>query len=228
MKRLLIVRPEPGSAATLVAAQALGLEAEALPLFAVVPVDWELPAGPFDAILAGSANAFRHGGPQLAALTYLPVFAVGQVTAQAADQAGFRVAAIGSGGLQSVLDHIPAGTHHLLRLAGQQRVELSPPKGINLTERVVYASRPVPAAPALTARLSKPCVVALHSAEAARHLAHECERLELDRTQIALDCIGLRVAAAAGAGWAEVRFAATPDDTALLALAAEMCQTRDR
>jgi uroporphyrinogen-III synthase len=225
VKRLLIVRPEPGAAATLVAAQALGLQAEALPLFVIETVDWDLPTGRFDAILAGSANAFRHGGPALASFMHLPVYAVGQVTAQAAEEAGFRVAAFGSGGLQVVLGAFP-GSARLLRLAGQERIELAPPPGITMTERVVYASRAVSALPALAARLRKPCVVALHSAEAARHFAAECQRLKIDRTQIALACIGLRVAEAAGAGWAEVGSAASPDDTALLALASEMCQTR--
>ena len=72
------------------------------------------------------------------------------------------------------------------------------------------------------------CVVALHSAEAARHFALECQRLKIDRIQIALACIGARVSEAAGTGWAKVRSAPSPDDTALLALAAEMCQTRER
>jgi uroporphyrinogen-III synthase len=228
VKPFLIVRPEPGAAATLAAARTMGLKAEALPLFTIEPVAWDIPTGTLDGILAGSANAFRHGGSQLAALTHWPVFAVGQVTALAAEQAGFRVAAIGTGGLQAVLDQVPAVTRRLLRLAGQERVELEPPEQIVLTERVVYASRPVPATSVLVSRLAKPSVVALHSAEAARHLAHECDRLGLDRTRIALACIGPRVAGAAGMGWAEVHSAASPEDTALLALAAEMCQTRDQ
>jgi uroporphyrinogen-III synthase len=228
MKPLLIVRPEPGATATLAAATALGLEAEAMPLFVVEPTDWVLPAGPFDGILAGSANAFRHGGPQLAGLTHLPVFAVGQVTAQAAEQAGFHVAAIGSGGLQAILDRIPGGISQLLRLAGKERIGLSSPPNVVVIERLVYASRPVRTPPELARRLDSPCVVALHSAEAARHLARESDRLGFHRKCIALACIGPRVAEAGGTGWSQVCCATSPDDTALLAMATEMCQTCDR
>lgn len=221
MKPLVILRPEPGNAASLAAARALGLEAIAAPLFVIEPVPSPLPIEPFDAILAGSANAFRHGGAQLASLVHLPVYAVGEATAQAARAAGFSVAAIGAGGLQNVLDALPPAPMRLLRLAGRDRVELTPPPEIELTEHVVYAAISQPLSPALAKQLTQPCVIALHSAEAARIFAS----LMSNRAHLSLACIGQRVAAAAGPGWAAVRCAATPDDPTLLALAAEMCQT---
>lgn len=220
MKVLLIVRPEPGCAATVAAARALGLDAHAAPLFAIAPVDWSLPDEPCDAILAGSANAFRHGGAQLAALHRLPVHAVGRITAEAAVASGFNVASAGEGGLQMALERLPPPLR-LLRLAGAVRVELTPPPDIELVERVVYAAEPQ----RLTQVLDEPTVVALHSAAAARYFADECDRLSLDRAHLSLVCIGPRVAEAAGSGWAELRAAPSPEDTALLALAAEMCQT---
>lgn len=221
MTPLLILRPEPGNAASVAAARALGLEAIGAPLFAIVPVSSPLPAGPFDAVLAGSANAFRHGGDVLAELTDLPVFAVGEATATAAREAGFTVAATGNGGLQAVLDAIPPGPLRLLRLAGRERVSLRPPSGIELVEQVVYAAQALPLPAALAAQVGKPAVIALHSAEAARRLA----LLVSERRQLSLACLGPRVAEAAGSGWAAVRMAPQPDDAALLALAAEMCQT---
>lgn len=220
MKPLLIVRPEPGCVETVAAARALGLEAHGAPLFAIGPVDWTLPEGAFDALLAGSANAFRHGGAGLAKLRALPVHAVGKATAEAARQAGFAVSTIGEGGLQNVLDQLDPPLR-LLRLAGAERVALTPPAGIALTECVVYAAVPL----SLTNRPDGPTVVALHSAAAAQHFAAECDRLSLDRHLLSLACIGPRVAAAAGESWAEVRAASVPTDAALLALAAEMCQT---
>ena len=221
MKPLIILRPEPGNSASLAAARALGLEAFGAPLFAIQPVQSPQPVGPFDAILAGSANAFRHGGATLTGLKHLPVYAVGETTAQAARAVGFAVAATGVGGLQAVLDDLPPDVARLLRLAGRERVSLMPPRGVTLAEQVVYAAEPLPLPPALMEHFTKPCVIALHSAEAARHFA----RLVPDRAYLSLVCIGQRVAAAAGPGWAEVRCAATPDDPALLALAAAMCQT---
>jgi len=219
---LVIIRPEPGNTASVAAARALGIEAIGIPLFAIAPLDSPLPAGPFDAVLAGSANAFRHGGDQLKSLLSLPVYAVGETTAAAAREAGFTVAAIGTGGLQTVLDSLPPGPLRLLRLTGRERVSLNPPIGVELVEHVVYAANPLPLPPGLAAQFAMPAVIALHSAEAARHLA----ALVAERARLSLACIGPRVAEAAGGGWASVRAASSPDDTALLALAAEMCQTR--
>ena len=64
---VLIIRPEPGASRTLEAAKALGLAAHGFPLFAAVPRAWDAPpVDSFDALLLGSANALRHGGPALA------------------------------------------------------------------------------------------------------------------------------------------------------------------
>lgn len=221
---LVIVRPAPGLADTVSAARALGLTPIAAPLFDILPVAWSVPdPARFDGILAGSANAFRRGGEGLAALCQLPVFAVGEATANAARAAGFAIAAVGSGGLQKVLDTITP-PRSLLRLAGEARVALAPPVGVSVTERVVYRAAPLPLGEAAVSALKTGAVVMLHSAEAARHFAGECDRLSLPRAGIALATIGPRVSAAAGAGWRAVAHAETPADAPLLALAARMCQ----
>lgn len=222
---LAVIRPEPGCAETLSAARALGLEAQGFPLFRVVAVAWKPPpVGNLDALLAGSANVFRQGGPALAAYRHLPVHAVGAATAAAARACGFTVATVGSGGLQGVLDGIAPGTR-LLRLAGAERVALTAPPGVTMTERTVYASTAQPMPADLARLLAAPAVVLLHSAEAARHLRAQCARLGLARGHIHLVCIGPRVAAAADGGWASVATAAAANETALLAKAAELCQT---
>lgn len=222
---LIVVRPEPGCAATLAAARALGLDARGFPLFAVEPMAWAAPdpAG-FDLLLVGSANVFRHGGPQLAALRALPVHAVGEATAAAARAAGFTVAATGRGGLQPVLAALPPGTR-ALRLAGAERLALAVPPGVTMAECTVYAARPLPLPAALVAMLAQPAVVALHSAEAARHFAAQCHGLGIDRAPIRLAVIGARVAAAAGPGWHSVLCADSPGETPLLAKARDLCQT---
>lgn len=222
---LIVIRPEPGATATLAAARDLGITAQAFPLFAVAPVAWSAPdPADFDLILAGSANVFRHGGNGLAALAGLPVHAVGDTTAAAARAAGFTVAATGAGGLQPVLSALPSGTR-ALRLAGAERIALTPPPGVTMAERTVYAASPRPVGPELAALLAAPAVIALHSAEAARHLAAELGELGIDRSHLALATIGPRVSAAAGAGWQAVLTADSPDEAALLAKSRDLCHT---
>jgi uroporphyrinogen-III synthase len=222
---LIVIRPEPGCAATVAAARAIGIDAHAAALFAVEPLPWTAPdPAAFDLLLAGSANVFRHGGPALAGLTALPVHAVGEATAAAARETGFTVAATGTGGLQPVLCALPAGTR-VLRLAGAERIVLSPPPGVTMAERTVYAARALPLPEALARMLAQPVVVALHSAEAARQLAQEIDRCGLARERVALVTIGPRVSAAAGDGWRAVATAQSPSEPALLAKARDLCHT---
>lgn len=226
---LVIVRPEPGSQSTLAAARARLLDASSYPLFSVQPVSWVVPKPEtFDALLIGSANALRHGGAGLDQYRDKPAYAVGSITAQAAGAVGLTVVATGHGGMQTLLTRLAPEHRHLLRLSGQARVVLSPPPGVTVIERVVYDSAPVPMLEDLARLLATHAlagaVVLLHSAEAARHFAAECDRMQVARARLRLAALGPRIAAAAGGGWMAVASAATPDDTALLALAEQMCQ----
>ncbi len=229
MTLLITVRPEPGGAKTLAAARQLGLEALSFPLFAVQPVDWVIPEPEtFDALLIGSANAVRHGGAGLRQYRDKPAYIVGAATAQAAEAAGLTVAATGKGGIQALLASLAPNHRHLLRLSGRARVVLSPPPGVTVIEHVVYDSAPLPLPPdlarLLATRALAGAVVLLHSAEAARHFAAECDRMQIARAQLRLATLGPRIAAAAGGGWMAVVSAETPDDTAMLALAEQLCQ----
>ena len=224
---LVIIRGEPGASRTLAAAHEAGIDALAFPLFEAQPLEWE-PVEParYDALLIGSANAVRHGGDSLKEMQALPVYAVGQATADAAREAGFEVAHTGTGALQNVLDGLGSEPPlRLLRLAGEKHVPLAPPPRTRMDTRIVYRIEDRPFPPALSQLLKAGAIVALHSAEAALHFRSECERAELDLSRIALAVIGPRVAAVAGPGWASVNSASTPDDAALLALARGMCQT---
>lgn len=223
---VVIVRPQPGADTTAAAARRLGLDARTFPLFTVQAVEWEAPeADAIDALLIGSANALRHGGPGLAQFRGKPAYAVGQATAAACQEAGLTVAATGRGGLEGVLTNI-AGPARLLRLAGREHIALSPPPGVELIERIVYASDPLQISAQLADLLRERAILLLHSASAASHFANECDRMNLDRARIALATIGPRVTAACGPGWAEVATAAMPDDAALLAQARQLCQNR--
>jgi len=222
---LLVLRPEPGNTATCRAAHAHGLHAHAAPLFAYAPRGWRLPDAPhWDGLLVGSAAVFAHGGPALAGLKDIPVHAVGPTTARAAQNAGFRIAATGSGGLQAVVGALTPGRY--LRPAGAAHVPLSPPEGVEVVDVVVYAAEPLPLAQAAIDLIVRESVVALvHSAEAARHFAEQCDAHGLPRHTIALACLAPRIAAAAGKNWRKVGIAQSADDEALLSLAQQMCQT---
>jgi uroporphyrinogen-III synthase len=224
MPALHVIRPEPGCSATVAAARKLRLDARGTPLFEIHPCDWDLPDGRFDAVIAGSANAFRHGGENLARLHDLPIYGVGEATTEAARDLGFTIAATGTGGLQELLAWIDPSHRRLLRLAGAERVALEPPKLTELVERVVYASDPLAMPESLADALRTGGIVLLHSAVAARHFAAECDRLAIPRAGVSLAAIGPRVAAATGAGWGAIASAIKPNDAALLALARGMCQ----
>lgn len=223
MLPVLVIRPQPGNAATVAAARDLGLDARGFPLFDMAPVPWPVPdPAPYRALLAGSANVFRLGGEGLGALTDLAVHAVGAVTADAARGAGFAVAAIGDGGLQPMASALPPGRY--LRLAGEKRVPLALPEGVEVDDVVVYAAAGLPMPPALADLLTGPALVLLHSGEAAAHFTAESERLGVERNRISLACLAPRIGLVAGPGWQHIEIAETRSDQAVLALAVQMCK----
>ncbi len=223
---LIVIRPQPGCEATVAAARLSGLDAHAFPLFTILPLEWKVPdPASFDALLIGSANALRHGGAALANYRGKPAYAVGAATAEAASAAGLDVAATGEGGLQRLLCRLDPAHRRLLRLAGRDNVPLAPPPGVTIAERIVYASDALPLPGELGAMLARPAVVLLHSAEAARHFAAQCDARAIPRDRIGLAVLGPRIVEAAGPGWAAIASPARPTDNALLALAPELCQT---
>ncbi|QYJ08600.1 uroporphyrinogen-III synthase [Qipengyuania flava] len=204
----------------------MGMNVRGAPLFAIEPVAWDAPSPEeFDGLLVGSANAFRHAGPQLDAYTRLPVHAVGEATAVAARNAGFLVGQTGRGGLQGLLDTLDGRALRLLRLAGEDRVPLHAPDSVTVETRVVYRAEPQGLTSEDAEALRSGGVVALHSGAAARRFAEEAEREGLDRSRIDLALIGPRVEPMAGTGWRSIHTADTPSDTDLLALARALCQT---
>ena len=86
MRRVLVLRPEQGATRTVHNARACGLKAIAAPLFEIDPIAWSSPdPSDFDGLLLTSANAVRQAGPQLERVRELPVYAVGEATAMAAE-----------------------------------------------------------------------------------------------------------------------------------------------
>jgi len=225
---VLAIRPEPGCSATVAAGKAAGLAIVGCPLSDIRPLDWSLPPGEFDALLLGSANALRHGGPLVDNLVGKPVYAVGETTAAAARERGFSVARVGSGGLQATLDRLAGQDLRLLRITGRENVPLVAPAGISIETVIAYESIGLPLPGRVADKLRTGGLVLLHSAASARHFAGECERLAIARGRIALAALGPRIAESAGEGWAAVRSAAAPTEAALLALARDMCHEPPR
>lgn len=222
--RIVAIRPEPGLSSTIAAGRAAGLAIEGWPLFEIRACPWEPPAPEtVEGVLLGSANAIRHGGPALAQFRAKPAYAVGETTAQAAREAGFDVAMAGEGGLQSLLERLSGQRLRLLRLAGAERVALAPPEGIEIATRIVYESAALPMPSALAEALREGALVLVHSAVAMRHLAEQTARHGVAKGKIALAALSPRIAGAAGEGWAQVRAADSPHESALLALARDMC-----
>jgi uroporphyrinogen-III synthase len=211
MKRLIILRPEPGASETLARARALGLNAITIPLFAVEPVVWDVPdARAFDGLLLTSVNAARYGGPNLTRLKGLPVYAVGKATAAGALAAGFTVAATGTAGVNALIANIDPRLR-MLHLCGEDRMEAGVAAQIT-----VYRARALEG-PDLGG--VGEAVALVHSPRAGRRLAE----LVPERGSIAIAAISDAAAAAVGGGWAEVAAAERPTGEALLALAVRLC-----
>jgi uroporphyrinogen-III synthase len=219
MRRVLVLRPEPGASATVERARQRGLDAFAVPLFEIEPVEWSAPdAASFDGLLITSANAMRAAGDRLQGLRGLKVYAVGDATALAAQDAGFDVAAVGDAGVERLLASIEADLR-LLHLGGEDRKEIGDARQ-DISSITVYRSGPIEN-PDLSGTAG--AIALIHSPRAARRFAE----LASDRGSIAIVAIGPDAAEAAARGWQSVETAERPTDDALLALAASLCNKPD-
>jgi len=218
VRRLLLLRPEPGLSASMERASALGLDVVSCPLFRVEPLDWEVPdPARYDALLLTSASAVRHAGPKLERLTSLPVQSVGQATAAAARDAGLKVETVGSGNVLDLLAMLPSSLR-LLHLAGEDHRSVDDKR---VDRRIVYRAGAVEnaALPPLDG-----LVIAIHSPRAGARL----DEISGERGLAAIAAISDAAAAACGEGWEEISVASEPNDKSLLALAASLCHKSDQ
>ncbi len=219
MKRLFVLRPEPGASETAARAREIGLDVVVAPLFRVEPLAWEAPdAASLDALLLTSANAVRQAGDGLLALRGLPVHAVGEATATAAREAGFGIASSGTSGVERLLGSLEAGLK-LLHLCGEDRQVSSPRQAI--TEVAVYRSAEL-AAPGTLSELGG-AVAAVHSPRAGKRLRVLVDEAGVAPSGIRVAAISAGAADAAGSGWERCEAAAEPTDAALLDVAARLC-----
>lgn len=197
-RAIAVLRPEPGNRVTASAIEARGRPAIRLPLFETHAIAWDVPdPAQFDALLLTSANAVRRAGPGLAELLALPVYAVGDVTAEAAKRAGFVIAATGEADAAALAARAEAlGVRRALHLAGRERTLEQ--GGIVADVVTVYASDPLPVPPDAAAKLAG-SVALIQSARAGSRLAELIDPAR--RGTIALVATSARAGAAAGQGW---------------------------
>ena len=216
MRRIVILRPEPGATETFERAVEQGLSPVKLPLFAIERLQWSPPddLSQLDGLLVTSANAIREGGEGLDQLKSLPVYAVGPATAAVARDAGFEVAKVGPARVQPLLRSVDPDLR-LLHLAGEDRIDPRRARQ-KITILPVYRSRTLDVDSALV----DGAVVLVHSPRAGARLAE----IASDRSSIAIAAISRAAANACGEGWEKVAAISRPSDLALLALAGRLCE----
>jgi uroporphyrinogen-III synthase len=227
---VLITRPEPGAAETAARVAALGYRPVVAPLLAISTLQATMPpSGHVQAILATSGNAI----PALpVSHRHLPLFAVGEATAERARAAGF-VHVTSADGDSSALASLVAqgcdrsagpllfacGRDQGMALAGDLRA-----RGFAVVRRVVYAAAPPNILPdtARDAFASGSLTAALFfSAETARHCVRLLRAARLHDAVRSVDALAIgRPAAVAlqDLPWRQTRVAAEPNQDAMLAL----------
>lgn len=231
--RLLLTRPEPDALRSAAALRKRGHTVVIAPLMRIEPVTAPgIRAGSWTAILATSANAALAiaACERRQSLLALPVFAVGERSAQAMRAAGFLHVMSAAGGVADlvrlVAARIPPGAS-LLHLAGEDRSgDLAGDlraKGFAVETAVVYRAVPAEelprtAAAALTDGIDGVLHYSRRSAEAYVSGARNSDMLARALGPVHF-CLSAQVAEPlARAGAAMIRVAPRPDEAALFDL----------
>ncbi len=221
MTRILVTRPGGASARW----RTLGEVIDA-PVLRIAPRPWSPPERAPAAVILTSANAVRCAGGRAAPFQHLPAFAVGVATATAARAAGWRDVRDGGGTVAALCDTVvAAGFSRALHLAGADRTAAVPPPGLSVEVRDVYAALPVALPTAVLGQLATGAIdlVPLYSPRSAAEFARQIDGAAVARALLTLVAISRAAAAAAGTGWRHVAVAESPDDDALFAAAAGVC-----
>lgn len=230
--RVLITRPQPDASRTAAHLERFGHEVVVDPLLSIEPLPAkELPAGPFAALAATSANAMRvaYDVTVLDSVRPLPLYAVGAHTAEAAREAGFKDVQDADGDSAAlarlIARELPAGSR-VLHLAGEERAQnlgaLLAPAQIAVEVLVLYRMRVAETLGAAAAALStgKLDAVMHFSPRSAAIFVAIAERQGLAEAVQRLRhlCISQAAAAPLVALGANVEVAAEPREDSLAAL----------
>src|SRR5438552_6678635 len=232
---VLVTRPSPDDETTAKALRARGFEVLRAPMLRFEPVPFQDDADAnYGAVIVTSANALRAIAPHLASrLVELPLFAVGENTAEAARDAGFGEVIASKGDAGALRDLVLARAKSkqlrkaspILYLAGADLArdlvsELSE-NGFTVVTQTTYRMVPVPSLP----REICDAFVA-HEIEAVLHYSRRSARafleaarsggVEISALALPQCCISSAVAAVLrDAGATQVMAAAQPDENAL-------------
>ena len=229
--RLLLTRPQPEAGRTAAALLARGHRVLIAPLMRIKPVEADL-AGTWTAVIVTSSNALRALTPaQRAALSALPLFAVGQRSAETAREAGFSDVRSAQGDARDLVRLVTAraagAVAPMLYLAGEDRAfDLAGELGkhdIGVRTVVVYRAIVTGFPPELIAALENGAIdAALHfSARSAANFLAGAKDAGLLGPALALRqfCLSAPVAEPLiAAGAKNITVAARPDENALIEL----------
>lgn len=234
--RLLLTRPEPDAQHTAAALRTQGHAVHSAPLLRIEALtDTKIEDEPWAALLITSANAAHAvaAHARVTQLRALPVFTVGQRTAQAASTAGFSDVTSAEGNVGDLARFVAARMRppgSLLYLAGEDRAgDLAGDlrvRGFSVHMTIVYRavaadSLPAVAADALTHGIDGVLHFSRRSAEAYLATARAAGLLA-SALKPAHFCLSARVAAPLEqAGAADIRIAPQPVEAALIALIGE-------
>ncbi|MCO6386984.1 uroporphyrinogen-III synthase [Aliihoeflea sp. 40Bstr573] len=232
-RRVLVTRPEPGASATAARLIERGFEPVILPLTEIVPLrPAELPDG-IDAIVATSANAFRHAPAAfMEKLRDLPLHVVGARTAKAAGR-DVALVAPDARALSQALAGRLAARSHVVHLTGRvRRPELKlalQAQGHRVTEIELYDARAVELAPDETGTKLGPeplWVALVYSQRGGEILDRIAAEAQSSFQTTVFVCISAE--AAAGLKDRQIAVAAMPDEAGMLAKLAELDQSAAR
>ena len=229
--RVLVLRPQDGARRTAARLAALGHEAVCAPLIETAATGAPAPAGPFDALIATSAQTLRFAPPAaLAPLLRLPAYVVGERTCEAARAAGFTNIAQQAPDAARLIEAILAEgkpRSRFLYLAGRDRKpdleDGLASAGCAVEPWVVYEARALPALPEDAARRLRAGEIdaALHfSRRSAELFCARAAAASLTREARALLHVAISADAAQGLSSlapARIRIAAAPDEAHMLA-----------
>lgn len=196
------------------------------PLLEPVPVGWDPPPEPVEAVLFTSPQGPRLAGAAADVFRRLPVYAVGERTAVSARESGFSDVRVAGGDVAALLAAVAAsGVGRALHLTGTHRTEAAVPAGLQVVARAVYEARLSNLTPDAAAALHAGSIdwVLLFSSRTAAHFARLHDSLGVPRAASSVAAISAAALERAGPGWRRAVAAQTPNEAGILAAAGLAC-----
>ena len=220
-----ITRAQPGAEATARRVEALGFTALVDPLLEIRDLTPTVDLTGVAALAFTSANGVE-AFAKLTSVRDLPVFAVGEATAQAARAAGFAKASSADGDVEALTQMLGEARPGLILCVGAREPAADLPAllatgGLSARSLAVYAAEERSPTSETLARLSELDAVLLHSPRAARALAATLDVASAPnlRALCLSPTVAEPLAAALGnRALASVAFAPRPRESALLDL----------